>query len=100
MQYRRAWPGIGPKRRRYRGHAQGKNETAFSLIPDRQAIFQHFEIRIVDSTIDQSGPFIGTLLAQTVSQLEKALPSSAERQTKVEVRNSGGFSERSERCGS
>ena len=73
MQYRRARPGIGPKRRRYRGHARGKNETAFGLIPDRQAIFQHFEIRIVDSTIDQSGLFIGTFLAQTISKLEKGL---------------------------
>ena len=53
MQYRRAGPGISPKRGLYRGHARRKNETTFSLIPDRQAIFEHFEIRIIDLTIDQ-----------------------------------------------
>ena len=73
MDDRRAWSNIGPEGGRDRRHPRGEHEIGVGLVPDRQPVFEHFKIGVVDPAVDQAGLFIRPLLAQAVGELEELL---------------------------
>ena len=60
MQNRAAGAQEREQRGGYRRHAAGKHSGPFSLIPNRQTVFQDLEIWVVETRIDKAG-----LLART-----------------------------------
>ena len=91
---------IGPERRRNRRHAAREHRGGLALLPQRQAILEHLEIRIVESRIDEAARLAGLRLAAAGGVVEKILAVLRVLKTKVEVRKIGGLSEPSDNEGS
>ena len=66
-------PNIRPQGGRDGRHARGEDKARLRFIPDRQAIFQHLQIWIVDPAVDEAGFFVRSFLPQAIGQLEEFL---------------------------
>jgi hypothetical protein len=80
-----------------RRHTAFEGGAGFCFVPERQAVFQNFHVRIIQSAVNQACFFACFAFPQAVRELEKALPSSANQeaepsdflQTKQEARHEG-----------
>ena len=93
-------PQVGQQGRRDRRHARRKSERGLGLVPQRQALLEDLEVGVVDARVDEARVLGRQTRLQAVRHLEDALPSSAVRKAKVEVRKMGHFTAPSERRGS
>ena len=68
-----AGPRQAEQRGRNRRHAGGEDQRLFGLFPDRQAIFEDFEIGVVEARIDEAEFLAGGALGEALAQRELAL---------------------------
>ena len=83
-----------------RRHAGREHQTLLGLLVDGEPILDDFEIGVIEAGIDEPRPSFRRRLAAPGGIVEESRPSSAVRNTKVEVRNTGGFTDPSESAGS
>ena len=100
MQDRIARTDEGEQGRGDRRHAGGKQRTAFRTLVDGQPVLDDLAVGVIETRIDQPAPVPAGGSRRPETKSKKSRPSSADLNTKVEVRNTGGLTAPSDNSGS
>ena len=86
-----AGPGEGEQRRGDRRHAGGEQHALLGALVDGEPVLDDLAVGMVEARIDEAGAGACRRLAAAGDVVEEVAPSSADLNTKVEVRNTGGL---------